>query len=178
MRWWPAIAAALLAACAPQPGYVPITDNGFFGYSSEMRGAQALRVTFKSPRRTAGGDLTPARGPAAQANAQEAFDLALLRAAEVAQAGGWRELTVVSREADVDGRVRYDFYSDPLGLPFGYPYHNRYSFGGRRVLDSRPDTSVQTTVVLDVTLHRGTGSDRGPIDVAQTVRETRARYGL
>ncbi len=178
MTRWAMVGLLVLAACAPRPGYVPISEHGFFGYSSEVLAPTRLRIAFTTPRRSAGGDYSPASGPQAGASAQQAFDLALLRAAELAQEQGWRELTVVNRETDVEGRVRYDYYHDPLGFPFGFPYDNRRSFGGRRVLDSRPDSTVQTTVVLEVTLHTGQGGDRGPIDAATTVRETRARYGL
>lgn len=178
VRWAVCAALLVLVACAPRPGYVPISEHGFFGYSSEVVGPARLRVTFTAPRRGAGGDYTPADGPSAAANAQQAFDLALLRAAELAQADGWREMTVLNRETDVEARVRYNYYSDPIGFPFGFPYDNRRSFGGRRVLDSRPSSTVQATVVLEVALHSGQGNDRGPVDVAAAVSEIRTLYGL
>lgn len=172
-RWLLVLAFAALAACSVRPGYVPLSDHGRFGYAVEDTGPASIRVRFVAPRRMVDGYRDPAASPVARQAVSEAFDMALLRASEAVLERGWPELTVAHRENDVDAEMRY--YDDYFNS--GY-FANRYGGAGKWVLNRQPEATLRTTVVIDVTLHRGTDGDRGTVVAAEMVDELRSLYGL
>lgn len=168
------LAVLVLAGCSQRPGYVPLSDHGRFGYAVENTADEAFRVTFKAPRRTVTGNRDPANSAAARETVREAFDMALLRAAEVAVARGRPELSVVGRENDVDAQVYYN-RGDRFSSGF---FENRLGGAGRAAINRQPEATLRTTVVIDVTLHTGSGADRGTVVAQDMVEELRALYGL
>ena len=170
-----AVTVLVLAGCSQRPGYVPLSDHGRFGYAVETTGAEQFRVSFLAPRRTVTGDRDPANSAAARATVREAFDMALLRAAEVAVTRGRPELTVVGRQNDVDAQV---YYNRGGQFSSGFFGRRRYGGAGRFVLDRQPEATLRTTVVIEVTLHRGIGTDRGTVVARDMVAELRTLYSL
>ncbi len=172
--WIGAAALLVLAACSSGPRYVPLSDHGRFGYSAEDIGEAQIRVSYVAPRRTVTGDRNPATSAAARASLREGFDLALLRASEIAVARGSPELSVVERQNDVDAQIS-PYRGDQFSSGF---FENRLGGAGRFVLNRQPEATLRTTVVIDVTLHTGTGDDRGRVVASEMVDELRLLYGL
>lgn len=168
------VALMVLAACSSGPRYVPLSDHGRFGYAAEDTGAAQIRVSYVAPRKTVTGDRNPATSAAARKSLQQAFDLALLQACEIAIARGWPELSVVERQNDVDAQLS-PYRGDQFSSGF---FENRLGGAGRFVLNRQPEATLRTTVVIDVTLHRGTGDDRGRVVAREMVDELRLLYGL
>lgn len=126
---WLAILAfvVLLSGCAsgPQyPLYSPLAVTGSFGYTEQRINDTTYRVTYITPARTA---YSPYANPEPHRTAllNLANDMALMRAAELALANGYKTFRVTQRDNDVDvRRERYDrFCDDPFWprRPYYYP---------------------------------------------------------
>jgi len=103
-----AVAAALLAACTtvprppPPPLMSPYPASGYgYGYAEERIGPDLLRVVFYGPLRPLDYDGAP-RGAQVDRTADEAADLALWRAAQLALAENKPAFAVIERRADTD----------------------------------------------------------------------------
>jgi hypothetical protein len=118
----------LMAGCATEPQYPlysPIAVTGGFGYSEQRLPDGGYRVSYVTPRRTA---YTPYAGVEPQRSAllTLANDMALMRAAELAQAQGYSTFRVTQRDNDANiDRQRYDGWCND---PFWYrrPYYSPY----------------------------------------------------
>ena len=118
----------LLAGCAssgPQyPLYSPFAVTGTFGYSEQSLSSNTTRVTYIAPRRTAFSPYAPPE-PQRTAMLNLSNDMALMRAADLAQARGVTTFRVTQRDNDADvNRQRYDNWcNDPFypRRPYGYP---------------------------------------------------------
>lgn len=124
------IGSALLAGCVsipPPPLLTPLAVAGSFGYTEMPLGGDRFSVTYLAPPR-----LTSRYGSARETDAQAtrtlAFDMAVWRAAQLAEAQGFAGFRISDRRSDVDT------YPDPLSQPFdpwpcwecrrfGFPYY-------------------------------------------------------
>lgn len=123
------IGLALLGGCVtgpPPPLLTPLAAGGNFGYAETPLSGDRQTVTYVAPSR-----LTNSYGPAREADAQAtrtlAFDMAVWRAAQLAEAQGFAGFRVSDRRSDSDT------YPDPFYDPwdpwpcwgcrrFGFPY--------------------------------------------------------
>jgi hypothetical protein len=190
MRRWIAIAgmialSALTGACAESrkpavAAMVPLSTNGVFGYSDKMVAPDLYEVTYVSPRLRAASDPDADHGLAGEK--QRVYDLALWRAAQLAQERGFPAFQVQHESRDVDVTVRrdplYPAYPPPLfwgrrcwdcDWPFGYwPYYYDYP-------TYRTRATGRITVNLTVKMLAEATADS--LDTAATVERLRKAYG-
>lgn len=119
----------LLVGCAtgPQyPLYSPLTTTGSFGYSERALSSTSYRVTYISPRRTA---FSPhaSQEPRRTQLLNLTNDMALMRAAELAQAHGAETFRVTQRDNDTD--VNREYYDGWCRDPF-WPRRPYYYYPG------------------------------------------------
>jgi len=188
-RRWLAIAGVvvlgtLTGACMenrkpPVAAMVPQSTNGVFGYSDRMVAPGIYEVTYVSPRLRATQDADDAHGLAGEK--QRVYDLALWRAAELAQEKGFPAFQVQHESRDVDVTVRrdpvYPAYPPPLFFgrcrwdcdwPFGFwPYDYGYPTYRTRAAGR---ITVNLTVKL---LAKATGDS---LDTAATIERLRKAY--
>lgn len=121
------VAGALLAGCTtppPKPAMVPLGQTGDFGYSERDLGADRIEVTYtgSAVRVPSNATRNDAR---VQAELAKTHDLALWRAAQIADARGMAAIKVDKETRDTDIEVSQYLvpHSSPLGYRrYGYPY--------------------------------------------------------
>ncbi|HZF33788.1 MAG TPA: hypothetical protein VE914_08305 [Candidatus Angelobacter sp.] len=188
MRRWLALAgvvmvAALTAACAenrkpPVAAMVPQSTNGVFGYADKMVAPDLYEVAYVSPPLRATQAADDAHGLAGEK--QRVYDLALWRAAQLAQEKKSPAFQVQHESRDVDVTVRHDpvYYPPPpiffgpcrwdCGWPYGYwPYPYDYGY--------RTRAAGRITVTLTVKMLGKATADS--LDTAATIERLRKAYG-
>jgi hypothetical protein len=128
-------AAMLLASCTtpapPRPAMQPLSVAGNFGFSEKDIDSDTIEVTYRGA-----AIQVSAREPRGDsrviAEKEKVHDLALLRAAQIAQGRGVKAMRVVSEKTDSD--VDVQSYPRCRPAPFwGYPgYGYGYGYGYRR----------------------------------------------
>lgn len=167
------IGLTLLAGCVstpPPPLLTPLAVAGNFGYAEAPLGSDRFSVTYMAPPR-----LTSLYGSARETDAQAtrtlAFDMAVWRAAQLAQAEGFAGFRIIDRRSDVDT------FPDPLSQPFdpwpcwecrrfGFPYYADPFRGSPFVY---LDTRVAITVQM---LHDPAAGDYRADDLIAQLRRT------
>ena len=186
MRRWAAIAGvvllgALTAACTenrrpPVAAMVPLSTNGVFGYSDRMVAPDVYEVTYVSPglRATPGAD--DAHGLAGEK--QRVYDLALWRAAQLAQEQKFPAFLVQHESRDVDVTVRHDpvYYPPPplffgpcrwdCGWPGYWPYPYDYTYR----------TRAAGTITVNLTVKMLATATADSLDTAATIDHLRKAY--
>ena len=109
------------AAPAPKTAFVAYGDAGSFGYSDTQLGDNLYQVTYVTPYLRASSDAAGQEAELAQQK-QQAYELALWRAAQLAQKAGFPAFQVEnqSRDATVTVRAEPDFV--PPATPFWHYY--------------------------------------------------------
>ena len=169
------IVASLATSCAPQRSlqdlYVPLGVGSGYGFTEQPIGDRRFKITYDMPVSTAFTFAGPSGQREANTELARAFDLALLRAAEIALVNGAPAFRLVDRVNDVNVR-NYVAWRDP----FYYPYWRRPWWGYPHPYHVYPedyatlDTRVTLTVELLPTL------EPGAYDALRTQAEIRARY--
>jgi hypothetical protein len=176
---------ALTAACAENrrpavAAMVPQSTNGVFGYSDKMVAPDLYEITYVSPRLRAASDPDDDHGLAGEK--QRVYDLALWRAAQIAEEKGFPAFQVQHESRDVDVTVRrdpvYPAYPSPFlwghrcwdcDWPFGYwPYY--YGYPTYR-------TSAAGRIVVNLTVKMLAAATADSLDTAATVERLREAYG-
>lgn len=126
-------AGAILAGCAspapPKPAMVPLGQTGDFGYSERDLGNDRIEVTYTGAavRVSVGATRNDAK---VQAELAKTHDLALWRAAQIADQRGMAAIKIDKETRDTDVQVTRQLV--PSAAPFGYgPYWNHYGYYGR-----------------------------------------------
>jgi len=184
-RWLAIFSLAILATVAtgctetrrpPVAAMVPQSTNGVFGYSDKMVASDLYEVTYVSPPLRAAPASDDAHGLAGEK--QRVYELALWRAAQLAQEKNYPAFEVQHENRDVDVTVQHDpvYYPPPLffgpcrwdcGWPYGYwPYP--YDYGYRTRAAGR--IAVQLTVKM---LPQATSNS---FDTAATIERLRKAY--
>jgi hypothetical protein len=118
------VLGGLMAGCAekPQPrvaAMVPLASTGDYGYSETAEGPDRYTVRYTTPTLPATEDAAYAHG--LEGEKQRAYDMALLRAAQLAQAARRPAFAVEQENRDVDVTVRRDaVYPTYVPSPFFY----------------------------------------------------------
>lgn len=127
--------ALLLAACGTpmplQPAMQPLSVAGNFGFSDRIVDSDTVEVTFRGPQVRLSAN-NPRGDSRILSEKDKVHDLALLRAARIAQERGIAAFRVVSEKTDSDINVQSYPYCrrSPFWGHSGYGFHrNRYPFG-------------------------------------------------
>ncbi len=177
----PALLAALLAGCAapappPPPLMSPYPAAGYgYGYSEERIGPDLLRVVYHGPLRPL-DPAAPARAPQLDRAANEAADLALWRAAQIALAEGKPAFAVLERRTDTETLRRPAGWSyDPWWPDYCYPRYSRHwDCRGWPPSYVPPSASGRARATLTVRLERRVTPRN--VDAAATVRRLEQTY--
>ena len=170
------VAALALGACTagPRPPlYVPMETAGSYGFFHEELGQNRLRVGYRAPIARAYELSRAERQREGERLVTLSYDLALLRAAELAAARNAPSFDVDDRQNDVDATVRTDYGPDPFYPPWPYWHHRYrpYPFYGPGLYVER-STEVAAGVTFVATLREGAA---GAFDTGETLSRLRAR---
>jgi hypothetical protein len=187
-----AFAACLVAACAtpaPKPAMVPLGQIGDFGYSERDLGQDRIEVTYTGSniRVSSSQGKNDSRVTAEQAKIR---DLALWRAAQIADQRGKAAMKIVNETRDTDVQVTRQYVQSiaPFRPYHGYPYYWRrhgYCCGPSWFYDDpfyyRPvnRANAQSVTTLSVQLlHEYDPNDKAQLPVKETLaRLSTARAG-
>jgi len=185
-RWLVATGIGLLAVLAagctetrrpPVAAMVPQSTNGVFGYSDKMLAPDLYEVTYVSPRLHA----TPASDDAhgLEGEKQRVYEMALWRAAQLAQEKNYPAFEVQHESRDVDVTVRHEpvYYAPPplffggchwdCDWPFGYwPYPYDYTYR----------TSAAGQIIVKLTVKMLPQATATSFDTAATNERLRKAY--
>ena len=115
------ILAGGCAAPPPKPAFVAYGESGSFGYSDTRLADNLFQVTYVTPLLRAPADSAdPAPDLADQK--QQAYELALWRAAQVAQQGGFPAFRIENESRDASVVVRTEPEYVPPPTPFWHYY--------------------------------------------------------
>ena len=169
-----------LAACATKPTYPlysPAQATGSFGYYEESLGDHRWRIGYRAPIARAYSLSRTERRREADRLVSLAYDLALMRAAELTLAQGEQYFSVSDRENDVETNVEDQYAYDPFFAPwpyYGYRYY--YSpyvpFGSPVYRDRYTEVAVEVSFVVDLRPAPG----RESFDAREALEWLRAKY--
>jgi len=174
------LALGACAAAPPKPAMVPLGSSGDFGYSAKDLGPDRIAVTYRGDAVTV-SVANPRDDSRTQAEVDKAHDLALWRAAQIANERGMAGLKIENenRNSDIEVQRRsyyrpspfYDPFWDPYDDPF-WPHYRRpyfysdwpYSYQQVRSATARAETT------LTVTLYRSYDPNvAGMLSTAETI---------
>ena len=125
-----ALLATLVAACAappPKPAMVPLGQTGDFGYSERDLGPDRIEVTYTGSkiRVSSSQGKDDSRLVAERAKTR---DLAIWRAAQIADQRGMAAMKIENEARDTDVQVTRDYVRNFGAYPYGW---RRYGYWGR-----------------------------------------------
>lgn len=192
-------AFALVAGCSgtqgpPRPVMVALdSTGGDYGFSETKLGESEYQIRYLEPRLRVSTDHS-SRESAIDTAKQRSYDLALLRAAQLAEAQGYPALQVLRerRDADVDvterryqrpwpfvgfgyGYFGHPFYGSRPWFPYHYdeyPYFPYYPYDGDYL--AREAAFARVTATLTVKFLKE--PREGSLDVAKTTSDLQKRY--
>src|SRR3954465_14679869 len=125
LRVLAAVLLISLGACAtpPKPAMVPLGTSGDFGYSSKDLGTDRVEVTYRGDAVSVSVS-NPREDSRTKAEIDKAHDLALWRAAQIAQERGQAGFKIdnESRDSDIEIQRRSYYRPSPFYDPFWDPY--------------------------------------------------------
>jgi hypothetical protein len=160
-----------LGACAtpapPKPAMVALGTSGDFGYSSKDIGSDRVEVTYRGDKvRVAVSN--PREDARTRMELDKAHDLALWRAAQIAEERGKAGLKIDNekRNSDVDVQNRsyyrpspfydpfWDYYDDPFYPRYRRPFfYGGYGAGFPYSYQQVRDATARAEITLTVTLY-------------------------
>jgi hypothetical protein len=172
------------AAPAPKTAFVAYGDAGNFGYSDSRLGDNLYQVTYVTPFLPTATDAAGRDAEIAQQK-QQAYELALWRAAQLAQKGGFPALQIENHRNDANIFIRSepDYVAAPTPLsayyeagPLYRPYPiSGFSYGFPHGYTSYTRHAVATiTVQLRVRMLQAMAD--GAIDSKATEAQLASRY--
>lgn len=180
-----------LAACTtpspPRPAMQALSVAGNFGFSDRDIDADTVEVTYRGAQINISASA-PRDDPSVLAEKQKVRDLALLRAAHLAQERGMSALRIVNEKTDSDidqhsyPRCRpAPFWGGPgyWGYPYGYGYGYRSFYGGwpdDYICTNRRSANVKTTAVLTVDLIAHPVADDQDLSTTDTISRLEKIY--
>jgi hypothetical protein len=173
------VLTVLLGGCATGPGYPllsPLAAAGSFGYTEAPQGADRYSVSYVTPPRLTGSYPGPHEEDANAARTL-GFDMAVWRAAQLAQDRGFTGFRVTDRRSDVSiypDPYAYYYEPDPLFWNPGWPYLHRPYDGFGPFPPLPPRNYLQAKVTIDVLLLQGLAP--GDYDAASAIGQLRRTY--
>lgn len=137
LRVLTAVMLLSLAACAapapPRPAMVALGTSGDFGYASRDLAPDRVEVTYRGDAVPV-SESNPREDPRTQMELDKAHDLALWRAAQIAQERGKAAFKIddEQRNSDVEVQQRTTYRRSPFYDPFWDPYDDPFYPGYRR----------------------------------------------
>ena len=188
-----------IAACAAGPppqtksAMVAATPQSGFGYSETKLASDRYEVSYVTPALSLPAD-GKARASALEKEARRAYDLALWRAAQLALAGGFTELTIgpTHRDEDVKVTTRYQPTAPGVYGPGGmiYPqwiynplvnYYGLPGIGPYWAYDDPfaegPDISARGRITARLEARFAHRASPGSLDAKATEARLAAEYG-
>jgi len=152
---------ALLGGCASTPSYpllTPLDVARSFGYSDTHLPDGRYEVTYVAPAQQGYGYRFD-QSPTERQGKVLAYDMAIWRAAQIAQSQGFQGFSVGDTRSNSDVQQRAGYYDDPWGPGWGpgwgggfYGGWHRSAFGWDGYYYNPPETSVQIQVKMDIGL--------------------------
>jgi hypothetical protein len=187
-----AIAAMALAACTtpapPRPAMQPLSVAGNFGFSDRNIDDDTIEVTYRGAEVTV-SSRTPREDARIAAEKEKVHDLALLRAARIAQERGIPAIRIISEKTDSDVDVQSyprcraaPFWGPPgyWGYPgYGYGYrHHRgyYGWPDDYACSETRSAKGKATAVLTVDLVTATTGSGAALSTAETISRLEKIY--
>jgi hypothetical protein len=171
------LGVVILAACSTTPErplLSPIQPGSRYGYEERQTGDETYEVSYLGPSRRTWRTASE-RADDYQAARQQAIDLMLGRAAQIALQRGYAGFRVGQIRTDTDTVVQ-QYYDDPFLDPYYGPYNWRYRrFGlwGPGPVFPTTDVYLQPRVSADITLLRNPGpGDYAAEEVLRQMRQT------
>src|SRR5262245_46600613 len=181
--------AGLLSACASheptRAAMVPQTAGSEYGYSEKQLSPTRYEVSYVSPHLNASPDGSDSHG--LEFEKQQMYELALWRAAQLADSKGYPAFKVTQESRDVDVAVNRQYSVPPPYFgPYGYwpyrrwPYYGPYGYGPYGYdydwpVYSRTTASGRITVKLIVELLPSL--QEGALETASTLDHLRKTHG-
>jgi len=160
----------LLGGCATGPAYpllTPIDVAHSFGFSDRRLADGRYEVSYVAPTLQGFGYRFD-QSPAERQGKSLALDMAIWRAAQIAQAQGYQGFSVADTQSNSDIQQRSAYYDGPWGPGWG---RHRAPFGWDAY--NPPETSVQVEVKLAVALSNSLKpGDYNAADAIQQLRQT------
>ena len=130
LRVLAAVLLISLGACAtppPKPAMVPLGTGGDFGYSSKDLGPDRVEVTYRGDAVSVSVS-NPREDSRTKAEIDKAHDLALWRAAQIAQERGQAGFKIdnENRDSDIEIQRRSYYRPSPFYDPFWDPYDDPF----------------------------------------------------
>jgi len=152
-----------IAPAPPKPAMVALGTSGDFGYSSKDLGSDRIEVVYRGDAVTVSSS-NPRDDARTQMELDKAHDLALWRAAQIAEERGLAGLKIENEKRDSDVEVQrrsyyrpspfYDPFWGPYDDPF-WPHYRRpyYGYGGwpysyHQVRNATARAEITLTVTL------------------------------
>jgi len=169
MRWLVLTLALLTAACTgtPAPPYAPY--QGRYGFSERQLDGQSWEVRYVGLGRYGFGP--PVSGAARKAMVDEAVDLALRRAAEIAKANNYLGFAVTRVDTDAQSWSRDDDWGPGAGFGYGRR-SSAFGYGGS--FGGREQSGIHATATLSITL-ANQGTERYYV-ADSVIAQVRQRY--
>ena len=159
----------------PPPLLSSLQATREYGYADLALGDDRYQVSYLGPSQRS-LRAADARKEINEAESTQAFDFALWRAAQIAQAQGFAGFRVSNVRTNVDSMVEEDY--DPLFAPdwypanrFGGPVFGRY-WGG--YASPSPYIDTRTQIVIDIALLRSL--EIGDYDASETIDRLSKAY--
>ena len=170
--------AALLGGCQstpPRPLFQPLEAGAEFGYAERQIDDTHWEVTYAGPRyRSSYGDERQAETEAAR---NEAYDLALWRAAQIALEQKRPRFAVTTERRDVDHSTRVDRRSPHYPFyPYGFRHPAFWGYWPYYYDDYRVRSYGEATVTLTVDLEPDPGAQG--FDAKETADRLEAEYAF
>lgn len=176
------LAFALLAACAfpqPRPLYASLQSSGSYGYFEEQLSGDRFRVGYDAPVETRYRGSRGERQAEVDRQVALAYDMALLRAAELAQARDRETFRISQRQNNVRIEERDEYRGTPYP-GFYHPYwHHRYFavpyYAYPEFIDRVTEIAVSVTFISDLGAPVDDGDSFNARDVIARVSQ---KYGI
>lgn len=120
----------ILAGCAPSqplPLYVSLQATGDYGYFEEQLSDRRFRVGYDVPIETRYRGSEAERRREVDRKIAVAYDMALLRAAQLARMQGFEVFSISGRENNVRIEERDEYYGSPFLFHHPYWHHSYFA---------------------------------------------------
>ena len=180
-----ALALAMLtggcAAPPPKTAFVAYGDAGSFGYSESKLADDLFQVTYVTPFLRTSTDAAGREAELAQQKRQ-AYELALWRAAQLAQKDGFPAFKIENQSNDADVVVRSEPDYVPPPTPFSHyygpgPLYRPYPVYGYPYGYTSYTARAVATITAQLTVRMLGAMADGAIDAKATETQLASRYG-
>ena len=178
-----AVLPGLLGGCAappPKAAFVAYGEAGSFGYSETRLADNLYQVTYVTPLLRASGDAGT-EAPELSDQKQQAYELAMWRAAQLAQRAGFPAFKIEneSRDASVVVRTEPDYVPPPTPFWRFYgpgPFYRPYPVYGYPYGYTSYSTRAVATITAQLRVRLLTAMANEAIDSKATESQLASRY--